>query len=795
MHTTNRTGPRRGAGVLVALATVLVLPTSAGAAPAPAGHSAVDAQASRHVPTDGPASPGIAWRTDLGVDLGGRGHEDPFPIDAAGHVYVSGRVEAGALSGEGYLNAVDTATGSVLWRNPVTGIDAGCHPAVTNDGRVIAQLDASSGSDDLVAYETTGGQLDSVLYSDPDLKTCPSRLVLVDDLVLVPYGGASSGIRAVDVDGGGLEWDFEARTAADGAVNNGRNDQVVVDEAGTTAYYLSVKDASTNPVTWWLNAVRLSDGTVRDQVEVPGTSASNALKSIIAVDGGVVLALDRCDPGSGNLVACVARVDDDGANLSLGWVSRPTSTDGQRQRIASLTDSGTGLVAGWTSGNGQIYGLDVVTGVVAFRRDPSSFSNNGNQLISDADGTFIHGAFGGTYLEAFEDDGADAFVVPDCATSTTTQRLGEPATIGGIAPDGTLVTGNTAGVYSNGTKTGETYVLLGLRDGSDAASGDCPATSERVSGLTRIETAIEVSQTSFPRRDSADTVVIAVSTNYPDALAGGPLAHREDAPLLLTEREALNAKARAEIVRLGATKAILLGGTAALSSAVEAELQSMGLATDRIAGADRFDTARKISQRVPARTVYVTEGSNPDLRRGWPDAVAVSGLAAFEQRPILLVARDEAPAATRAALADLGATQVVVVGGTVAVSDVTAAALADYVPGGAREAQVTRVAGDSRFATSVKVAERSVAAGASTKDLWFATGLAFPDALTAGPAVARSGGVLVLVDGQDPNGGQEVYDFLDGLSGSEVRRAWFVGGSSAISDAVASRLADALGIE
>ena len=271
------------------------------------------------------------------------------------------------------------------------------------------------------------------------------------------------------------------------------------------------------------------------------------------------------------------------------------------------------------------------------------------------------------------------------------------------------------------------------------------------------------------------------------------LARKLDAPLLLTAKTALDVRTRAEIERLGATNAVLLGGLGALSAAVEQELQSMGLTTERIAGPNRFDTARRIGERLPSTTVYVTEGGHADPTRGWADAVSVSGLAAFEQRPILLVTKDRAPDATLQALREQGATEIVIVGGTGAVSEATARALADYVPGGSPEASIVRIAGSSRYATSVAVAERSIAAGASLKDLWFATGLSFPDALTAGPAVARSGGVLVLVHGRSSSAGQEVYEFLSDIDRAETQRAWFVGGTGAITDAVATRITDTLG--
>ncbi len=813
MRFQGRTGARElrplGGGRLVAAAVgaLLLVPTVAVAGPASTGHSAVDGQASRHAPVEGPSSPGIAWQTDIGYSLAGRGHEEPYPIDDQGRLFVTGRIVSdGPLNGVGYLNAFDSATGDPVWESPFFGVDSGCHPVATDDGRVLVQLQANNvahgGPDNpLVAIDaSTGDRIVGQSYTDdsPRLKTCASRLVLTGDTVLISFRGAQSGIRAVDISSTPWSeaWYWEARTDDDNQVDNGHSDQVVVNEAGDTAYYLSVRDRDASPKVWQLNAIDVSTGMRRHRITVPGTFGANQTKRLIAVDGGAVVALQGCQGESvNNQTGCVVKYTDNGATLSMAWDVQPVDEEGERQTVSTLTDTGTGVVAGWTLGNGRIYGLSLADGSTVFRHKPSSFSNNGSQLISDADGTLVHGAFGGDYLAGLDDQGRDVFSIPNCATSTETMRFGEPATVGGIGPDGTLVTGNNVTMYTaDGTKSGTSHVLLGLRDGEPLPLGDCPVTEERVSGGTRIETAVEVSKTSFPQPDSAETVIIAVASNYPDALAGGPLARVEDAPLLLTDRTALNAATRAEIVRLGASKAILLGGTAALAPEVQAALDGMGLVTERIAGGDRFDTARLISRRVPATTAYVTEGSNPNPSRGWPDAVAVSGLASFEERPILLVSRDRAPAATLEALAELQATEVVVVGGEVAVAASTAAALGDYVPGGNAEAKVTREAGASRYATSVKIAQRSVAAGASTQDVWFATGLAFPDALAAGPAVARSGGVLLLVHGQDAADGADVHSYLSSISG-EVLRAWFVGGTAAISDAVAARLSSTLGID
>jgi hypothetical protein len=58
---------------------------------------------------------------------------------------------------------------------------------------------------------------------------------------------------------------------------------------------------------------------------------------------------------------------------------------------------------------------------------------------------------------------------------------------------------------------------------------------------------------------------------------------------------------------------------------------------------------------------------------------------------------------------------------------------------------VARIAGVDRYATSLALADASVATGLSGNRPWLATGTNYPDALAAGPGAAADGGVLLLV--------------------------------------------------
>lgn len=260
---------------------------------------------------------------------------------------------------------------------------------------------------------------------------------------------------------------------------------------------------------------------------------------------------------------------------------------------------------------------------------------------------------------------------------------------------------------------------------------------ERVAGPGRVQTAVAVAQ--LRPASGVGWVVLARADDYADALTGGPLAHRLGAPLLLTGHGALDADTAAEVRRLGADRALVLGGTAALSPAVEEGLRAAGATTvERIAGADRFVTAALIAERLGGPAAYLAEGAHPDPRRGWPDALAVSPLAAHEGRPVLLTASGRLPGPTADALGGLGIRAVTVVGGDVAVS----APVADEVAGLVE--RLDRIAGADRYETAALVVDRALASGLTPERLWVASGQGWPDALVAGPAVAVDRGLLLL---------------------------------------------------
>ena len=777
------TGPFRSA----AMALLLVVGMSAVAASGASGsHAGADAAASSQQATTGPDVAGVAWSHELtldgdpvAMDLGGDIHGG-YVLSSDGHFVLHGTVTSDLAStaededegSRGVLVAIDPDDGSLAWDAPAVDVDPSCSPVATSDGRILATLQSASpsntdGREDLVAIDGVTGSLTGDAYEsdgsggvgEPESRACVDRLVLSDDESTV-FVHEGPHVRAVDLTAS--PWAQAWVHEVDGA----RKDQLTLSSDGERLYHLVRVDDQ-----WRARAIDASDGSLVDEVALPGNPQPQ--QGLVALEDGVLVTVRDCNADGDN---CLVRVDDDGVELTVGMTTllRPDGTEASLDTgpVAVTSVARLDATRVVVTGEDEVWAFDHTTGEFVWRTPAQGEQRMG--VVTDPDGNSYF-PYAGGLLRSAADDGRDRWQIPDCHLGVDADRLGP------IADDGTLL---VVDEQSNPRR----LVLTGVRAAAGLPKGDCPEREERVSGINRVETSVKVSESSFPQPDSADTVVIATGTNYPDALAGGPLARRLDAPLLLTDPTALSPATAAEIQRLGAVHAILLGGPGALSGQVESDVRGLGLTTERIAGRDRFETAGLIADRVPSTTVYVTEGANADPNRGWPDAVAVSGLASFELRPIILVTRTTFPTASRDAMTRLGVTDAVVVGGEVAVSAETAAEIADPDGDGTPEVRVTRVAGASRYDTSVALATRSVAAGASTFDLWFATGLSFPDALAAGPAVARSGGVLLLVHGRDPNGGPEVYEWLEDLDEDDTLRAWLVGGTSAVTDEVADRL-------
>lgn len=286
---------------------------------------------------------------------------------------------------------------------------------------------------------------------------------------------------------------------------------------------------------------------------------------------------------------------------------------------------------------------------------------------------------------------------------------------------------------------------------AQAATGFDPgAADSRVGGADRYATAALIAQQSWT---TASTVIVANGeTNGIDALSASYLAGVVDAPILLTQRDSVPAETAAAIAKLNPAKVIVVGGEPSVSASTYAALTT-GRAAERIAGADRYETAAKIVDAGMAATTTtqaITTVKSVFIARGdlygtnvAADALAASPVAFRGHVPVLLTASDELPATTLTRLQALKPTSLFAIGDTKAVSS----AVESQLRTATGLASVGRLQGSDRTETAAAIANSQLAADAGfTKT---AVGIANGykvDALAAGPAAGKGGYPLLLTE-------------------------------------------------
>lgn len=224
-----------------------------------------------------------------------------------------------------------------------------------------------------------------------------------------------------------------------------------------------------------------------------------------------------------------------------------------------------------------------------------------------------------------------------------------------------------------------------------ALAGFTDGDVRRVSGSQRFATAAAISADHF-EPDQTGFAFVATGTDFADALAGTPWAGMTPGPMLLVTPDTVPDATRAELERLDVDEINVLGGTGAISESVQAELTSYADNVQRVAGANRFETAVRIAGIVnallagdPVEPVgYIATGLEfADALAGGAAVPAVGGPGPGPG-PLLLVTRDTVPPSVSAHLGSRDGSpyrDLVVFGGTDAVSAETEQELRDHLDG------------------------------------------------------------------------------------------------------------------
>jgi putative cell wall-binding protein len=157
----------------------------------------------------------------------------------------------------------------------------------------------------------------------------------------------------------------------------------------------------------------------------------------------------------------------------------------------------------------------------------------------------------------------------------------------------------------------------------------------------------------------------------------------------------------------------------------------------RLQASSRVETAVEVSRATfgpGIEVAYVATANN------FPDALAAGPAAGRLGAPILLAGANlPVPQATAEELDRLNPRRIVVLGGDTVLSENVRAALVPYATSG----EVTRLGGNNRYETAASISATHFTPGVPV--VYLASGEVFPDALSGGPAAARDGGPVLLV--------------------------------------------------
>lgn len=219
---------------------------------------------------------------------------------------------------------------------------------------------------------------------------------------------------------------------------------------------------------------------------------------------------------------------------------------------------------------------------------------------------------------------------------------------------------------------------------------------------------------------------------------------------------------------------IVVGGPAAVSNGVVGHLESCTSGVvERRAGTDRFATAATLSEGFTGvDTVFIATGAN------YPDAITAGSPAALKNAPILLTNHDTIPGSTWSALDRLAPSEIVLLGGTTAISERVEDLLRD------RFASVLRLGGADRYETSSMISAWAFPDPADVDTVYVADGSSYADAIVGGSPATRDGAPVLLI----------ARDHVPTAASDEIERLdpdtiVIVGGQGGIGAAVESELA------
>ena len=282
------------------------------------------------------------------------------------------------------------------------------------------------------------------------------------------------------------------------------------------------------------------------------------------------------------------------------------------------------------------------------------------------------------------------------------------------------------------------------------------------SGSNRYETSVDVSRNFY---DNSEAVILASGQIFADSLAASSLSKLYKAPILLTQKSEVPAVVKAEIERLGAKKAIIVGGENSISNDVKTALK--GLDVERISGVNRYETASAIAKIVlessKSKNAIIVSGNDEKFA----DALSAGSPAFKEDAPILFTSASDLNNATERVLTEVNIENVFIIGGENSVNKKAEDELKTKVK------NVMRISGQNRYQTALAVARKFAP---DSDEIIITSGQVFADALVASGVLNSRFSPIILTDKNNTNAEVNAY-----IRMNNVLRITVVGGTNSVS--------------
>ena len=306
----------------------------------------------------------------------------------------------------------------------------------------------------------------------------------------------------------------------------------------------------------------------------------------------------------------------------------------------------------------------------------------------------------------------------------------------------------------------------------------------RIAGADRYETAHEIAKLYNPNPERVLIVRGDDAEGMPqiiDGLTAGGLAGVENAPILLVRKDTIPGKALAALEDLDPQEAWIIGGVEAVSNVVEQQIKDLGIITERIAGENRYETAAEIALNMgfaKGGIGIITNGNNENL----VDSLTAGPLAT-QGHPILLVnnQRGLIPPCTLEAIEELGIEELIIIGGTSAVSQEIEDALNDLQD----VSVLARLGGSNRYETSALVSQLANFDELNDYSLVNGYGTRFVDAVAA----STLGAPILYFNGEREEIPTSVIAAL-----RLKENFWAIGGPMVTPDSIIERAYEVIGV-